>query len=207
VLENRHYDWINSLILSAMKLPQITESMIQSHATANSLSRGRDYYHSGAVSDVTQRNTQIQADVEGSEFSPYRVSVQFDTGGITSARCTCPYDYDGWCKHIVATLEQLLDLLDHLQTQRLVQALVTEKPDLIDAIDRQVTRLTVAASSSKKSTKTSRRSAIDPQPFRRQVKQIIRDGLREAEYGCEEDLFTEALQDVIAQAQEFTEQG
>jgi uncharacterized Zn finger protein len=186
-----------------MKLPQITEPTLQSSATANSFSRGEEYYNSGAVTNLTQRGTQIQADVEGSEFNSYRVSAQFEKDGITSAHCTCPYNYGGWCKHIVATLltcirqpkiitdrptlEQLLDRLDPLQTQRLVQALVTEKPDLIDAVDRQVTRLTVAPSSSKKSTKTPRRSAIDPQPFRRQVKQIIRDGLQEAEYGCEED--------------------
>lgn len=206
-----------------MKFPRITQSTIQSHATANSISRGEDYYQSGAVADLMQRNDSIQSEVEGSESNPYRVSIQFDTGGITSTRCTCPYDYEGWCKHIVATvltcirnpksitqrptLAQLLDRLDPLQTQRLIQSLVTEKPDLIDLIDRHVTRLTVPPSTPKKAAKKPRRTAIDPQPFRRQVKQIIREGLRYLEDGYDDDPTSESLQDVIAQAQDFTEQG
>jgi len=93
----------------------------------------------GAVTDLVQRGNTIHAEVEGSEVAPYCVSLQFDSGGIYFVRCTCPYDYEGWCKHIVATaltwfgnrigelrptLPQLLDRLDHVQTQRLVQALV-----------------------------------------------------------------------------------
>jgi uncharacterized Zn finger protein len=42
--------------------------------------------------------------VAGSEFAPYEVSVTFDEAGITEAACGCPYEWDGWCKHIVATL-------------------------------------------------------------------------------------------------------
>jgi uncharacterized Zn finger protein len=80
---------------------------------------------------LTQRGNQLQAEVEGTEVQPYRVTVQFDTVGVSSAQCTCPYDYGGWCKHIVATLltysrqpntieerptlVQLLDRLDHVQ--------------------------------------------------------------------------------------------
>ena len=120
----------------------ISEPTIRHHATSTSLSRGEDYYRQGAVTDLVQRGNTVYAEVEGSEVTPYRVKLQFDSGGITSTRCTCPYDYEGWCKHIVAaaltwvrhpdhleirpTLPQLLDRLDHLQTQRLVQALVEE---------------------------------------------------------------------------------
>jgi uncharacterized Zn finger protein len=206
-----------------MKFPHVAQSTIQSYATANSVSRGEDYYQSGAVSGVTQRDDLIQSEVEGSEFNPYRVSIQFDANGITAAQCTCPYDYEGWCKHIVATLltcirhpkritdrptlVQLLDRLDPLQTQHLIQSLVTEKPDLIDAIDRHVTRLTIPPSPPKKTAQKPRRTAIDPQPFRRQVKQIVRDGLRYLEDGYDDDPTTESLQNVIAQAQELTEQG
>jgi uncharacterized Zn finger protein len=55
------------------------------------------------VGTVTLRGNTLQAEVEGSEVDPYRVTLTIDPGGITSALCTCPYDYDGWCKHIVAT--------------------------------------------------------------------------------------------------------
>jgi uncharacterized Zn finger protein len=31
-----------------------------------------------------------------------KITIQFDAGGLTEATCTSPYDYEGWCKHIVA---------------------------------------------------------------------------------------------------------
>jgi len=110
-----------------------------------------------AVTDLVQRGNTIHAEVEGSEVAPYCVSLQFDSGGTTGA-LYLSYDYEGWCKHIVATaltwvrqtdrielrptLPQLLDRLDHVQTQRLVQAL-EEQPELIDAVQRQVMLMSI----------------------------------------------------------------
>ena len=53
---------------------------------------------------LVQRGDALQAKVEGSEYQPYRVRVDFDKGGIISVFCTCPYDWGGWRKHIVAAL-------------------------------------------------------------------------------------------------------
>ncbi|MBW4420694.1 MAG: SWIM zinc finger family protein [Myxacorys californica WJT36-NPBG1] len=196
----------------------ISEIVISHHATSNSFSRGEDYYHRSAVIDLVQRGNTIHAEVEGSEVTPYRVSLQFDSGGITSVRCTCPYDYEGWCKHIVAvaltwvrqpdrlelrpTLPQLLDRLDHLQTQRLVQALVAEQPELIDAVDRQVMLMSNPASSTPMAA-PQRRSTLDVAPFRRQVKQILQEGVRSLEEGYEDDPFTDDLLGIIEKAQAF----
>ncbi|NJL43670.1 MAG: SWIM zinc finger domain-containing protein [Pseudanabaena sp. SU_2_4] len=176
-----------------------------------------------------QRGKTIQADVEGNEASNYRVTIGFDTAGITSAICTCPYNYEGWCKHIAATLltcvrqpnsieerptlVQLLDRLDHQKTQHLIQALVAEQPDLIDAIDRHVSLILLPtpqkqATKAAKAAKTPRRTTIDAAPFRRQVKQILRDGLRYLEEGYEEeDPIADDLREVIGKAEAFTEQG
>jgi uncharacterized Zn finger protein len=197
----------------------ISEATIRHHANNQSFSRGEDYYQRGAVTDLVQRGNIIQADVEGSEVEPYRVSLEYDSGGITSAHCTCPYDYDGWCKHIVAaaltwvqqpdrlelrpTLPQLLDRLDHRQTQHLVQALVKEHPELIDAIDRH----TMLLSNPTPPTKTGaprRQTKLDAAPFRRQVKHILREGLRSLEEGYEEeDPFIDDLLVVIDKALAF----
>ncbi len=197
--------------------PPISETTIQHHATPNSFSRGEDYYQRGTVTDLVQRGNTIYAEVEGSEVAPYRVSLQFDSGGITSVRCTCPYDYEGWCKHIVAaalswmrqpdrlelrpTLPQLLDRLDHVQTQRLVQALVEEQPELIDAVDRQVMLMSNPVSVQVAAPR--RRTLLDVAPFRRQVKHILREGVRSLEEGYEDDPFTDELLSVIEKAQAF----
>jgi uncharacterized Zn finger protein len=196
----------------------ISETTIQHHATSNSFSRGNEYYQRGAVTDLVQRGDTIYAEVEGSEVVPYRVSLRFDSGGVTSAHCTCPYDYEGWCKHIVATaltwvrqldrvelrptLLQLLDRLDHIQTQRLVQALVEAQPELIDAVDRQVMLLS-NPTPSQQEPNSRRFTTIDIAPFRRQVKHILREGVRSLEEGYEDDPFSDDLLGVIEKAVAF----
>lgn len=204
-----------------MTIPPISEATIRHHATSSSFDRGEDYYERGCVTDLVQRGNLVQAEVEGSEATPYRVTLQFDAGGITSAQCTCPYNFEGWCKHIVAaaltcvrqpdrletrpTLVQLLDRLDAVQTQRLVQAIVEEHPELIELVDRQVMLMTNPAPP--KQTAKSRRSTVDVVPYRRQVKQILREAVRAMEDGYEEDPITEELQEVIDKALAFARNG
>jgi uncharacterized Zn finger protein len=204
-----------------MILP-ISETTIRQQAIDSSYSRGEVYYQQGAVTDLVQRGNTVYAEVEGSDFTPYRASLQFDAVGVITAHCSCPYEYGGWCKHLVAvglacmrqpdrierrlTLAQLLDRLDHLQTQGLVQALVEEEPELIELVDRHVMRLTNSAPVVEVKA-SRRRTAIDVAPFRRQVKHILREGTRWLEEGYEEDPFTDELMTVIEKAQEFARNG
>ncbi|NDJ22888.1 SWIM zinc finger domain-containing protein [Nostoc sp. B(2019)] len=205
-----------------MSIPTISEFTIRRNANAKSFQRGEAYYESGAVNVVIQRGHRLHAEVEGNEAKPYRVSLNFDSSQLMSVNCTCAYNFDGWCKHIVATmlvcarqaetieqrptLEQLLDRLDHVQTQRLLQELVAEYPPLIEVIDRHVSWMTSPAPQ-QKTTKPVRYSAIDPAPFRRQVRQILRNAVRYFEEGCEEDPLCEELSSVVQTAVDFSERG
>ncbi|PAX56166.1 SWIM zinc finger family protein [Brunnivagina elsteri] len=205
-----------------MSIPQISEATIRHNSNASSYSRGQEYYSRGAVIDLKKRGNTIQAAVEGSEIKPYRVSINFDAGGVTSVDCDCAYNYDGWCKHIVATLltcsrssaiieerptiEQLLNSLDHLQTQRLVQELLQKNPELIDDVDCFVS-LRNSPTPATKSPSTNRRNKIDVAPIRSQVRRILQDGLEQLEYGTEDDPFTEELTAIIEKAQEFAQNG
>lgn len=204
-----------------MQFPSISESVIRQNSTENSFSRGKEYDLAGSVVDVVQRGTILQAEVEGTEVKPYRVTLEFDAAGVTAALCTCPYEYEGWCKHIVATLltcnrlldkikarptlVQLLDRLNPIQTQRLVQEMVAEQPELIEFVDRHVNLTTHPTPT--KSTRKPRRSPIDVTPFRRQVRQILREGIRELEDGCEDDPFGEELLELVDRARSFSENG
>lgn len=204
-----------------MSIPEISEAIIRHNSNTSSYSRGEEYYRRGAIAELKKRGNLIQAEVEGSEITPYQVSIRFDAGGITSACCTCPYDYDGWCKHIVATLlsclrqseiieerptlEQLLNRLDLLQTQRLLQELVENRPELIDDIDEFVSLIELPKPQTKQPS--TRQNKIDTSPFRSHVKRILRDGLKELEYGSEEDPFTDDLLAVIEKARELAENG
>ncbi|BBD69773.1 zinc finger SWIM domain-containing protein [Nostoc commune NIES-4072] len=205
-----------------MSIPQISEFTIRRHANAKSFQRGEAYYEAGAVNTVTLRGDLLQADVVGSEAKPYHVNLSFDRSGLTSANCTCAYNFDGWCKHIVATmlvcarnpeniekrptLEELLNSLDYLQTQKLLQDLVKEDPPLIEVIDRHVSWMT-NPTDRQTTTKPLLYITIDPAPFRRQVRQILKDTVRYFEEGCEEDPIGEELLSVVQTAVDFSERG
>jgi uncharacterized Zn finger protein len=83
------------------------DAAIRARASRESFERGRDYWRHGAVSELIKRGNELTAEVQGSDITPYRVAVRFDDAGVVDARCTCPYDWGGFCKHIVATLLKL----------------------------------------------------------------------------------------------------
>jgi uncharacterized Zn finger protein len=88
---------------------RISKETIRALATSESFARGRSYLDDGAVSDLRRRGDRLTAEVEGSEFEPYRVSIRLHGDGVADAYCTCPYDWGGYCKHIVAVLLKLAD--------------------------------------------------------------------------------------------------
>jgi hypothetical protein len=78
---------------------KITKSYIESLATNQSFSRGKSYYQRGEVSSVVQKGNTFIGEVSGSDT--YRIKIIVDSNGITST-CSCPYDWGGICKHVVA---------------------------------------------------------------------------------------------------------
>jgi uncharacterized Zn finger protein len=84
-----------------------------------------------------------------------------------------------------------------------VQALVEEQPELIDAVDRQVMLLSNPAPPNN-AVKSRRRAPIDVALFKRQVKHILREGVRSLEEGYEDDPFSDDLLDVIKKAVAFS---
>lgn len=174
-----------------MTLPKLTLSTIKRYATDKSFSRGQSYWKSGAVISLTQRQNTLQSEVEGNDPEPYRITVDFDSGGITNANCSCPYSFAGWCKHIVAvliacveapdtieqrpTLAQLLDAMNLVQTQGLVQELVDEIPALIETVDLYASR--IAQPTPNKTVRVPRKTSVDPAPFQRRVREILRNAV------------------------------
>ena len=85
-------------------LPTYTEADLRATVGADIFARGRDYYENGMVEALVQRGDTLYASVAGSDDEPYQVTVRFADNQIADAECTCPYDWGGWCKHIVAAL-------------------------------------------------------------------------------------------------------
>ena len=215
-----------------MPVLKINESVIRQNASDKSFERGKEYARSQAVSDLFWRDQVLQASVAGSTY--YRVSIGFNERGIQSATCSCPYDFGGWCKHIVAvllvgieqpkieerpSLKQMLDKLDLEQTRKLLHNIVAKSPDLVDLIDIQIELLTSnkaskskssrSSASSKASKKETQHPEIDRSPFRRQLAYSLRNALRDYEhsYYDEDDPFTDIVDEEIESAKAFLEAG
>lgn len=78
-----------------------TIDKIRGLCTESSFERGLEYFQQGRVTDLKQFGKRIMATVAGTD--DYKVTIHTDTEDI-EASCTCPYDWGGYCKHIVATL-------------------------------------------------------------------------------------------------------
>lgn len=143
-------------------LPSLTENQVRKRATPQSWERGLEYFYGGAVTRVVWRDGVLSAEVEGSQYEPYQVTVEFTPDGrIRDASCTCPYDWGGDCKHIIATLlylvhcpeeiEQrppLANLLSGLSREglvELVQHLARIHPQIVEDVEDFVRATTLPA--------------------------------------------------------------
>ena len=213
-----------------MPLPKITVAKLKRSATDQSFSRGESYFRSGAVMGVTLRQQTLYAEVEGNEVRPYRVTVTFDQGGVTEALCSCPYSFEGWCKHIVATLlecvhqpeaveerpslSQLLGQLTLSQAKELIQLLVTEDPALLESVDFYASKLTQRDGEPAQGTppkqngkQNSRKTSVDPAPYERRVREILRGAVRGWEYGDDDDSIAFDMDALMEEALAFARQG
>lgn len=155
---------------------ELNEAGIQAHASSESFRRGEDYYRRGAVLSLVRRGDVLHAEVAGSDFDPYDVRVVFDEAEIRGATCSCPYDWGGWCKHVVAallaclhepetvretpSLEELLSGLDRDRLLDLLLRLAERNPSLADAVESELSVTPETA---------------DPDSVRRRIRSELRD--------------------------------
>ena len=203
-----------------MSLPKLTESILRAGASAESFRRGQDYYEGGAISNTTRQGNVLMGDCEGTSAPYYRVQVELDEAGIRDAQCSCPYEYGGYCKHVVALLltyvhhpkqfavrQAPADLLADLSRDdlaALVTALLKRQPELYDWVEAAI-----STPSSSGKTKKSRRKKVDAGVYRRQIVGILHslDGMRASEaYGHVGGL-ADRLREVQDNAMKFLDAG
>jgi uncharacterized Zn finger protein len=171
--------------------PDLTEAVIRRLARPQSFERGENYYEQNAVIDIRRRGEALQADVEGSQYEPYRVRIELDDTGIIETTCSCPYDHGGICKHRVAVLltyirdpeavkqqlpvAELLTDLDHETLVNLLVDLVDDHPDLAEWIEREIKARSTQESSDKDASPAvpTRQTTPDPETIRRHVDSIL----------------------------------
>ncbi|MFB6291211.1 MAG: SWIM zinc finger domain-containing protein [Candidatus Bipolaricaulia bacterium] len=83
---------------------QPTKEKIKSFCNQQSYDRGVRYLRHGRVEKLKVKERSVKAKVRGTQL--YEVRLDLDEPDF-DAICTCPYDWGGYCKHIVATLLKL----------------------------------------------------------------------------------------------------
>lgn len=160
----------------------LSEYQIRQRATARSFERGEGYYATGAVAPPVHRGSVLEADVGGTQGTPYHVVITFEDGDIATARCTCPYDGRGDCKHIVAVLlthirrndvpvppvDDLLKQMSADQLREVIHTLRQQQPDLEDWF-----RVMLPGMVTPLDNPPEQRIPVDTRAFRRQVSKAV----------------------------------
>lgn len=168
-------------MMSDGEWPTLTKATIRELARSKSYERGQSYYGQGAVSDVVRRGETVRADVEGSQYQPYTVTIEFDDTGVARTDCSCPYDYGGICKHRVAVLltcirdpesvreqppvSELLADADRETLEELLVGLAADRPEVANVIETRLTTMDDAT--------TDTAVSVNTESIRRQVNHAL----------------------------------
>ncbi len=87
--------WDTELLLRPEELFELASSRI--------VRRGLSYARAERVTDITTSGRRLEARVEGTRGEPYLVTLEHDGEEILSS-CTCPFDWEPFCKHAIAAL-------------------------------------------------------------------------------------------------------
>ena len=166
-----------------MKHPTFGEDVVRALATVESFARGRDYLRRGAVYGIERRGDRLTAEVGGSEYAPYTVTIELGESGVAAARCSCPYDWGGACKHIVAvllkylaspdavverpSLDYMLGCLDREALAALLVRRAKLDPGLATWLEAEL------AAGGSVEEPDGRRCRVDPEPIRRQAAALL----------------------------------
>jgi uncharacterized Zn finger protein len=207
-----------------MAKPLITEKMIRERANAKSFARGKEYFRDGAVSDVTRRGNRVTAEVEGSDL--YEVTIELGDevdDPVAGAECTCPYDWDGYCKHIVAVLFKLAqgsdEVTECVPVDDAIRAL--DRDDLVRLLIKRLesdrglaswVEVELAAMAARKaigSGSDGGKVLVDTGPIRKQARRVLAGRYRRARYsdGYRSDGEISQLRDLVDEAIPFLESG
>jgi len=199
----------------------ITEATIRGLASAESFSRGEEYYQSGAVISLEKRGDTLLAQVEGSSYEPYDVTIELEEGDVLEAECTCPYDWGGYCKHVVAVLLAAIRQTDRVTERQpvaellaglgqdellgLLTRLLSEQPRLADWVEMQVAAKAASATAKATGQPRQRQTPIDPTPFRKRAQVLMRGSSRMDTYAS--GGVADQVSEMINQARPFIEAG
>jgi uncharacterized Zn finger protein len=210
-----------------MNIP-LTEKQIRERANAQSFQKGLSYYKSGAIYNPAQQSTPggvtLTAQCEGTSAPSYRLHVELDGGGVRSVSCTCPYDWGGDCKHIVALLLMYIHQPEEFSEQKsvkellagmekdalitLILHLVERDPDLYDVLELAIPAAKIAAQPTASEATRKRQTQVSEETYRKQINRILRQAYRGDYYDeWNEHGYIGELQEVLETGIKFLDAG
>jgi uncharacterized Zn finger protein len=188
---------------------KVTREQIRQRASAKSFSGGESYFRSGAVYDKVRRENQLAARCRGSSGGPYRIQAAFDTlGNLLNTSCTCPYDYGGDCKHIVAMLLAFLDAPAAFEVRGSIEATLMErsKEELVALIKEMLQRAPELEILVNRPMPGKHRGPIDISSYRAELREVISSEDR-WDYYDEGESVGSVVSSICKTASEFAEHG
>ena len=200
----------------------LTDASIRVGASEKSYARGQELFRAGAVSQAALQGSALIGLCESTGVPFFKVRAELDAGGVRSASCTCPYEFGGYCKHIVALLlaysrkperfavrkepAEMLANLSREQLLALVTKLLSEHQELGDIVEAALAAPSV---SGRRKTPAARRREIDTEVYRRRVQSIMHglDHMRASEAYWHVGGLVEELHGVEKSAREFLDAG
>lgn len=161
------------------KLPRITEADVRGLASEKSFERGESYYQDETILDPIRQGMELRAYCEGSEYEPYHLSVTLAKEGVKDASCTCPYDWGGICKHLVALLLTYVYNPDLFRVVPVLKEMLAQssKEELIAIINQMIKREPKLMSIVELSAATQQGregKSVNVAAYRRQAQQALR---------------------------------
>lgn len=166
---------------------KMTENILKSLSSPESFTRGHDLYQSDAVFDTFRQGDLLTGKCKGSGAPFYQIRVQLDEGGIQEASCTCPYDWGGYCKHIVAlmltyihspdafieqkNIKELLGQLDKDGLVYLITKMEDKNPDLYSWLQTAIPA--ASAKSQPTQQRDKRKTEVSKTVYKRQIQSIL----------------------------------
>lgn len=156
----------------------ISEATIQERASPQSFERGERYFRNGAIFGTVKRGSSIEAQYQGSDYEPYLVKATITGNQISQTSCTCPYDWGGDCKHVVALLLTWLHEPEQFEERApIVEGLQAKsKDELIDlillALEHEPRLESLFQLSLPTETASSERPSVDADSFRQRIRHI-----------------------------------
>ena len=112
----------------------VDRAAIRELCTEAVFERGQNYYDEGHIHERRRVDDIVTATVEGSKLYDVTLSLSepdFDPW------CTCPYDGQGECKHVVAVLLSLIDELPEDEGERIDEVFADIEPSALQAFVRE----------------------------------------------------------------------